>query len=626
MMNRRVHVSRFCRLLVLGSLLAGHFQTVAAQDWRLVWSDEFDQDGPVDETRWSHQVGGGGWGNAELQFYTDRRLENTRVEGGHLIIEAIHEPFSGHEYTSARLRSLGKGDWLYGRVEVRAMLPKGLGTWPAIWMLASDSDHGNRGWPDTGEIDIMEAVGHDAGKTHSAVHTNALNHLMGNNPSATAAVPTSADEFHVYALEWTPMRITTFVDGEPNLVFNRDNADWQRWPFDKPFHILLNLAVGGTWGGAQGVDPNDFPAQFVIDHVRVYEDASGPPTVTFPVASVPTEVAPGSPFSAQASASDPASPIVSVDIFQQDGLMARTDSDEAAFSVESLHPGCYALRAVATDADGWSGVSDTLFVQAGDTCGQAPYLMQAWRIPGRFEAEYYDLGGAGVAWADLSQGNAGTGIRQAESVDIGPSGDLGGGYSIEKVARREWVEYSVNVEEAGVYRIVARVAGTTDGQMLLSMDGMDLDAPLTYASTSSTTFYRNASLEGFTLEEGPAVLRVTFDGLGTRLNWLEFGRLGATSTEEEGAVPGRTFEVTGVYPNPTHGHVRVVWKEGSVEPVVIRVYDLLGRHVRAFASDTGFGGQAGQMVLDVSDMAGGTYVLRMEQGSQIRWQSLVVQP
>lgn len=623
-MTRRAHIPIFCCILAFGSLVAGFMQAAAAQDWRLVWSDEFDVDGAVDTTKWSFQVGGGGWGNAELQFYTDQRPENARVQGGNLVIEAIHEPFSGSEYTSARLRSLGKGDWLYGRIEVRAKLPAGLGTWPAIWMLASEADYGNRGWPDTGEIDIMEAVGHDPGRTHSAVHTNALNHLLGNNPSATATVPTSADAFHIYALEWTPTRITTFVDGELNLVFNRDNADWRRWPFDRPFHLLLNVAVGGTWGGAQGVDPTDFPAQLLIDHVRVYEDASGPPSVTFPVSSVPTTLSPGNSLSAQASASDPASSIVSVDIFQQDGLLASSTSEQASFTVPVLHTGCYELRAVASDADGWSGASDTLFVQVGDSCGQAPYLMQAWPVPGRIEAEYYDVGGAGVAWADLSQGNSGTGIRQSESVDIGSSGDLGGGYSIENVARREWVEYTVNVEEAGVYRIVARVAGTSDGQVVLSMNDTDLDAPLIYASTSSTTFYRNASLDGVALEAGPAVLRVTFDGLGTHLNWLEFERIGATGTDRE-AVPGRAFEVHGVFPNPSRGRVHVSWQGANAGPVEIQLFDLLGRRLRARGQVAGARG-AGQMEVDISGTAPGTYILRIEHGSQIQWRALVVEP
>ncbi|PIQ60917.1 MAG: hypothetical protein COV99_09930 [Bacteroidetes bacterium CG12_big_fil_rev_8_21_14_0_65_60_17] len=625
-MTASTHIHHCIRYYALGLfLLVGlptlYSSTASAQDWRLVWSDEFDQDGLVDPDKWSYQVGGGGWGNAELQFYTDKREENARVEGGHLIIEAIHEPFSGNEYTSARLRSLNKGDWLYGRVEVRARLPRGLGTWPAIWMLASESDHGNRGWPDTGEIDIMEAVGHDPGRTHSAVHTNALNHLLGNNPSATANVATSADEFHVYALEWTPTRITTFVDGETNLVYNRSNADWRRWPFDRPFHLLLNLAVGGTWGGAQGVDPNDFPAQFAIDYVRVFEDAAGPPVVDFPAEPVSTNIAPGSPFSAQAIASDPASPIISVDIFQQDGLMAGSNSNQTGFSVDAVHPGCYELRAVARDADGWSGSSDTLFVQAGDTCGQAPYLMQAWSIPGRIESEYFDLGGAGVAWADLSQGNSGTGIRQSESVDIGPSGDIGGGFAIEDVARREWVEYTVRVEEAGIYRIVARVAGTIDGQMTLSMDGADLDSPLTYASTSSSTFFRNASLEGVVLEEGQFVLRVTFDGLGTRLNWLEFERLGATDTERGEVAPGNDFGVASPFPNPTRGRIRVVWQAEPVGPVTVRVFDMLGRQVHRSVWEA----HEGAANIDLSGMADGAYMLRVEQRFDRVWRGVVVQ-
>ncbi|NNF04688.1 MAG: family 16 glycosylhydrolase, partial [Rhodothermales bacterium] len=461
------------------ALVAGALPT-AAQDWQLVWSEEFDVDGLVDESKWSYDVGGGGWGNEELQYYTERRSENVRVEDGHLVIEAISEPFGGRDYTSGRIVTRGKGDWLYGRMEVRAMLPPGLGTWPAIWMLSTDSDYGVGYWPDTGEIDIMEAVGHDPGRTHSSVHTQALNSLNGSNPSNSIAVPDSYTEFHVYVLEWTPTRVTTFVDGEVNLVYERNGATWQRWPFDRPFHLLLNLAVGGTWGGLQGVNPDDFPTKLVVDYVRVYEDAAGPPDVSFTNVSGPVQLEPGAEFSIEAVATDPVSDIESITIYQGDAPLAAALDASTTAVVEDVHPGCYDVRAVAVDSDGWTGTSDVIPVTVGASCGQAPYLMRAHRIPGRIEAEHYDLGGPGVAFTDLSGNNTGGGFREAEAVDIGPSLDVGSGYRIQDVTLREWVEYTAHVEQGGLYRLIGRVTALQDGSFSVSVNGEELPDPFTY--------------------------------------------------------------------------------------------------------------------------------------------------
>lgn len=601
-------------LLAAVALAAVAGPPAAAQDWQLVWSDEFDVDGLVDETKWSYQVGGGGWGNQELQYYTDRRTENVRVEDGHLVIEAIYEEFGGNDYTSGRIRTLGRGDWLYGRVEVRAQLPAGLGTWPAIWMLASDSDHGNGGWPDTGEIDIMEAVGYDPGHTHSAVHTDALNHTLGNNPSGTMDVPTSATEFHVYALEWTPTRITTFVDGEQNLVYNRNGATWERWPFDRPFHLILNLAVGGTWGGAQGVEPNDFPTQLRVDYVRVYEDASGPPAVSFTGVSGPIQLDPGADFSIDAVASDPASEITDLTIYQGDGVLGSSAGTSTSAVVEDVHPGCYEVRAVAVDADGWSGTTDVLPVTVGDTCGQAPYLMRAHRIPGRIEAEYYDLGGAGIAFSDISVMNTGGGIRLDEAVDIGPSLDIGGGYRIENVSIREWVEYTAHVEQGGLYRLVSRVTATGDGSFRVSINGEELPEPFAYASTNSESFYRSATLEGVRLESGPAVIRLSFDVAGTLLNWFEFQLVSGTAAESTTEQPGG-FEVAALYPQPFTDELTITWTTPSAGAVTVTLIDMLGRTVWTDRLEMS-AGEAGSQVIRPGSVPAGVYMLRFDGGAR----------
>jgi beta-glucanase (GH16 family) len=237
--------------------------------YRLVWSDEFNRDGAPDPSHWAYDVGGHGWGNNELQFYTADRRENARVEDGHLVIEARREAWEGLDYTSARLVTKGRGDWTYGRIEVRAQLPSGRGSWPAIWTLGSTTP---LRWPDDGEIDIMEHVGFDQGAVHASIHTRRYNHVDATQRTAATAVPDASTSFHVYVTEWTPDRIDTSIDGRVYFSFAREpNGGRAAWPFDAPQYLLLNVAVGGNWGGQRGVDDTTLPYRFLIDYVRVYQ-------------------------------------------------------------------------------------------------------------------------------------------------------------------------------------------------------------------------------------------------------------------------------------------------------------------------------------------------------------------
>lgn len=235
---------------------------------KLVWSDEFNKAGALDPTKWGYEKGL--VRNAEKQFYTDNRRENARVEDGKLIIEARKEKMDGGEFTSASVISKGHGEWTYGRVEVKAKLPAARGSWPAIWMLPTDI--GKVGWPLCGEIDIMEHVGHDAGKIHGTLHSGAFNHTKGTQRSGTIQAPTFAKEFHVYAMDWTKDHITIELDGKVYATFDRKEGDKdEQWPFHKPFYLILNLAIGGSWGGQQGIDEAAFPQRMEVDYVRVYQ-------------------------------------------------------------------------------------------------------------------------------------------------------------------------------------------------------------------------------------------------------------------------------------------------------------------------------------------------------------------
>jgi beta-glucanase (GH16 family) len=232
------------------------------------WSDEFTTDGAPDPAKWGYDVGGGGWGNNELQYYTSS-TNNAVVSNGKLVITARKEVLNNNNYTSARLVTRNKGDFVNGRVEVRAKLPSGRGTWPAIWMLPTDWEYGN--WPNSGEIDIMEHVGYDPNRVHFSVHTEAYNHIKGTQKSNNRVISTAMTEFHTYRMDWTPYAVRGYYDDQFMFEFVNEGKGSAVWPFDKKFHLLLNFAVGGNWGGVNGVDDTVFPAAFEIDYVRVYK-------------------------------------------------------------------------------------------------------------------------------------------------------------------------------------------------------------------------------------------------------------------------------------------------------------------------------------------------------------------
>ena len=257
---------------------------VDARPRSLVWSDEFDAE--LDTTRWNIDIWAARVVNDEDQTYTDRE-KNLRVEDGHLVIEAHKESLGNAEYTSARIHSRGKGDILYGRVEVRAKLPSGMGTWPAIWMLPSDPfryatrcAEGDKwqgsadcdAWPNSGEIDIMEHVGYEMGHVHGTVHNEAYYWAKWEQRKGRVLLSDVDTAFHVYSLEWSPERIDVFVDDTLYFTYVNEHEGWRSWPYDHPYHLILNIAVGGMWGRAGGgIDDSVFPQRMLVDYVRVYE-------------------------------------------------------------------------------------------------------------------------------------------------------------------------------------------------------------------------------------------------------------------------------------------------------------------------------------------------------------------
>jgi len=241
--------------------------------WDLVWNDEFDGT-TIDFTKWEHEVNGQGGGNNELQYYTDREL-NSLIDDGKLVIRAFKETYTGpdgtREYTSARLRTKNKGDWKFGRFEIRAKLPIGQGLWPAIWMLPTDWIYG--GWAASGEIDIMEMLGHDPQKVYGTLHYGGqYPNNVHSGDSYSLYVGSFSSAYHTFALEWEENEFRWYVDDVLYLTqtsWSTTNAPYPA-PFDQRFHILLNVAVGGNWPGNPD-QTTTFPQTMIVDYVRVYK-------------------------------------------------------------------------------------------------------------------------------------------------------------------------------------------------------------------------------------------------------------------------------------------------------------------------------------------------------------------
>jgi beta-glucanase (GH16 family) len=246
----------------------GESLTNAPVQWELVWEDNFDVAGLPNQKIWSYEEGY--IRNKEAQYYTKERSENARVENGNLIIEARNDNWNGHKITAASINTYGKKSMLYGRIEVKAKLPTGVGTWPAIWMLGNVINEG-KGWPACGEIDIMENVGFEPDIINANIHTKAYNHVKKTNKGSKITIEKPYNDYHVYAIEWFEDRIDFFVDDQKYFTFQNEKTGNDAWPFDKPHYLILNFAVGGAWGGQKGTDDKIFPQKFYIDYVKVFK-------------------------------------------------------------------------------------------------------------------------------------------------------------------------------------------------------------------------------------------------------------------------------------------------------------------------------------------------------------------
>lgn len=257
------------RILIFISLFLFTCSSFAQNsDYQLVWSDEFDGEN-IDTQKWNFEIGGNGWGNQELQYYTNR-TNNIFIRDQKLVIKALLEEYENRNFTSARINTQGKTSVKYGKIEARIKLPKGKGTWPAFWMMPQSSVYG--GWPRSGEIDIMEHIGSDPSMISYALHTQNKNGTLGNNWHNRIYPGDVEGTFHNYAIEWLEDRIVFYFDDEKQVTYWNDLAnDYKTWPFNQEFYVILNLAIGGKMGGSVDTGIFNEDVEMEVEYVRIYQ-------------------------------------------------------------------------------------------------------------------------------------------------------------------------------------------------------------------------------------------------------------------------------------------------------------------------------------------------------------------
>ncbi|MBN2696020.1 MAG: family 16 glycosylhydrolase [Bacilli bacterium] len=470
-------------------------------DWQPIWCDEFSVDGLPDTSKWWYDTGASGWGNSELQYYTASDPDNARVEDGLLHITAIKEDYLGADYTSARLVTKYRGDWEYGRVQIMAKMPSGRGLWSALWMLPTDWEYG--GWPDSGEIDIMEYVGYDKPTVYGTIHTAAFNHSLGTQIGFNTDVLTVESEFHLYEMIWEPRKIDLYVDGNkyaffgfnPEINVERDN--YEAWPFDQRFHLIMNIAVGGTWGGAQGVDDAIFPQSMVIDYVRVYQkDYAGmdryPPG---DIASITVQDDSDSHLKIKWEKAVDDVMVKEYYVFV-DGVLYDSTSLNAML-ISNLEPETqYVIDVCAKDFKGQIGECRTLNVTTD------PVQLVTEKI----EAEDY-LSMSGVTLQSTT--------------------DVGGGLNVGWIDTNDYLEYSLRVAESGTYRVSYRVASNSlAGEIKIYSGGV---LPLTTTSlpvTGGWQIWTDVISDEFSLNEGVYTFKIRASLGGFNLNYFTFEKVG----------------------------------------------------------------------------------------------------
>jgi beta-glucanase (GH16 family) len=481
-----------------------------SQSYKLIWSDEFNG-ASLDQSVWTFETGNNnGWGNSELEYYTNR-TENCTIQNGILTVTAAKESYSGYNYTSARIKTQGKFSVKYGKIEARIKLPYGQGIWPAFWMLGDNINQVS--WPSCGEIDIMELIGGQG--RDNTIHGSA--HWGGdytNSYSLSSGI--FADDFHVFDITWNQKTIVWHVDGISYSTLDITPAALAA--FQKSFFIIFNLAVGGNWPG----NPDNttlFPQTMQVDYVRVYQDTASLPVVSIVSPPDNTAFPPNSNITLIANASIANGNITKVDFFQDALKIGETFVSPYQMTWNNVLAGNYRIMATAFANTGNNSTSSIININVGGSVLTSPYGGTPARVPGTIEAENFDLGGQNNAYYDSDTQNNGGQYRPAEGVDIEACTDIGGGYDIGWTVNNEWSLYTISVKDSGTYQIGARVSSnSTNGSMHFEIDGNDVTGLMSVLNTGGWQTWASVLSKNFTLTSGIHQFKFFVNSAGFNIN------------------------------------------------------------------------------------------------------------
>jgi beta-glucanase (GH16 family) len=480
------------------------------QGYKLIWSDEFDSTS-LDPSIWSFETGNnGGWGNNELEYYTNR-TQNCNVKNGMLNFTAVKERYSGYNYTSARILTQNKFSVKYGKIEARIKLPYGQGIWPAFWMLGDDINQVS--WPGCGEIDIMELIGGQG--RDNTVYGSA--HWGGDySKSYSLSSGIFANDFHIFDITWDQKSIAWHVDG---ITYNTlDTTPAALGAFQKSFFIIFNLAVGGNWPGNPD-NTSVFPQTMQVDYVRVYQDTSSLPSVSIISPQNNSAFAANTNIILTANASIPNGSIAKVDFYQDAVKIGETFVSPYQMNWNNVLAGNYRITAVAYSNNGSNTTSGIINVNVGSNAVTSPYGGTPAPVPGTIEAENFDLGGQNNAYYDSDTPNDGGQYRPSEGVDIETCTDVGGGYDVGWTANNEWIKYTISVKDSGTYQISARVSSnSTTGSMHFEIDGNDVTGTINVPNTGGWQTWSSVLSKNFILTSGIHQVKFFINTSGFNVN------------------------------------------------------------------------------------------------------------
>ncbi|PSL25838.1 family 16 glycosylhydrolase [Chitinophaga ginsengisoli] len=550
--------------------------------WTMIYADEFDVAGKPDVTKWTVDAKPKGWINGEQQVYTDTTYDNAKVRNGELVITGKRDYPTGDStapWSSARLISQNKMDFRYGKVEVRAKLPRARGSWPAIWLMPTTSAYG--AWPKSGELDIMEHVGNNFGTVLSTVHTQNNNWTNGSHLSATKKIMDVDTVFHVYALEWTPDSLRFTYDSVKCYTYVNPHTDWKDWPFDQQFHIILNVAIGGGMGGA--ITAADFPDSMTVDYVRVYQKGLGTPildTIMLTPADIRFIAGKQQQYTAKA--------------YDQNGQpMTIAPTWSITGNGNSITSGGLATL----DTSGIITVSATINGVTKSTSTYANLRIPNYKpIPVKIEAERFD---------------------NSNSCCTEPTSDTGGGQNISFIGGGTWFEYDIAVPpDSAAYRIDFRVAVSTACSLKIQINDSTLQT-VNLPVSGGWQNWSTVSSAPVTLSPGNQTIRIYSNASGWNFNWLNIVR-DSSAARIAYAPPAVILkdEKLRIYPNPTSGQLTIDIQGKTYKTLTL--LDIQGNVIRQWGIRAG----EKQITRDLGFLPAGTYFLRFDRQKTLKFMKL----